>query len=121
MTIGDKVTTPWIRRFKPTDIGYVRLVCFPHAGGSASYFNPVSARFSPGVDVVALQYPGRQDRRNEPCVTDLGILADLFPHRKIVGIHAVDLVWGLGTLHCLTQQQPSGRSREPSGTAESAS
>jgi surfactin synthase thioesterase subunit len=77
VTIGDKVTTPWIRRFKPTDTGYVRLVCFPHAGGSASYFNPVSARFSPGVDVVALQYPGRQDRRNEPCVTDLGILADL--------------------------------------------
>jgi agmatine deiminase len=37
----------------------------------------------------------------------LGILADLFPERKIVGIHAVDLVWGLGTLHCLTQQQPA--------------
>jgi len=36
----------------------------------------------------------------------LGILADLFPRRKVVGIHAVDLVWGLGTLHCLTQQQP---------------
>jgi len=26
----------------------------------------------------------------------------------VIGIHAVDLVWGLGTLHCLTQQQPSG-------------
>lgn len=37
----------------------------------------------------------------------LGILAELFPTRKIVGIHAVDLVWGLGTLHCLTQQEPS--------------
>jgi agmatine deiminase len=36
----------------------------------------------------------------------LGILADLFPGRAVVGIHAVDLVWGLGTLHCLTQQQP---------------
>ena len=36
----------------------------------------------------------------------LGILAELFPMRKIVGIHAVDLVWGLGTLHCLTQQEP---------------
>ncbi len=36
----------------------------------------------------------------------LGILADLFPGRMVVGIHAVDLVWGLGTLHCLTQQQP---------------
>jgi agmatine deiminase len=38
----------------------------------------------------------------------LGILADLFPRRTVVGIHAVDLVWGLGTLHCLTQQQPGG-------------
>ncbi|MEW6125940.1 MAG: agmatine deiminase family protein [Acidobacteriota bacterium] len=37
----------------------------------------------------------------------LGILAELFPDRKIIGIHAVDLVWGLGTLHCLTQQQPA--------------
>jgi agmatine deiminase len=36
----------------------------------------------------------------------LGILAELFPSRKVVGIHAVDLVWGLGTLHCLTQQEP---------------
>jgi agmatine deiminase len=36
----------------------------------------------------------------------LGILAELFPGRTVVGIHAVDLVWGLGTLHCLTQQQP---------------
>ncbi|HEV3145678.1 MAG TPA: agmatine deiminase family protein [Gemmataceae bacterium] len=36
----------------------------------------------------------------------LGILADMFPDRKVIGIHAVDLVWGLGTLHCLTQQQP---------------
>jgi len=26
----------------------------------------------------------------------------------VIGIHAVDLVWGLGTLHCLTQQQPAG-------------
>jgi agmatine deiminase len=36
----------------------------------------------------------------------LGILAELFTDRPVVGIHAVDLVWGLGTLHCLTQQQP---------------
>ncbi len=36
----------------------------------------------------------------------LGLLAELFPDRPVVGIHAVDLVWGLGTLHCLTQQEP---------------
>jgi len=38
----------------------------------------------------------------------LNTLAELFPGREVVGIHAVDLVWGLGTLHCLTQQQPRG-------------
>jgi len=36
----------------------------------------------------------------------LGILAELIKDRPVVGIHAVDLVWGLGTLHCLTQQEP---------------
>jgi agmatine deiminase len=37
----------------------------------------------------------------------LGILAELFPDREVIGIHSVDLVWGLGTLHCMTQQQPA--------------
>jgi agmatine deiminase len=37
----------------------------------------------------------------------LNTLAELFPDRQVVGIHSVDLVWGLGTLHCLTQQQPA--------------
>jgi agmatine deiminase len=37
----------------------------------------------------------------------LGILSELFPNRSVIGIHSVDLVWGLGTLHCLTQQQPA--------------
>jgi agmatine deiminase len=37
----------------------------------------------------------------------LGILAEVFPGREVIGIHSVDLVWGLGTLHCMTQQQPA--------------
>ena len=40
----------------------------------------------------------------------LATLAELFPGRMVLGIHAVDLVWGLGTLHCLTQQQPASAS-----------
>ena len=36
----------------------------------------------------------------------LNTLADLMPAHRVVGIHAVDLVWGLGTIHCLTQQEP---------------
>lgn len=38
----------------------------------------------------------------------LGILGECFPNRTVCGIHAVDLVWGLGTLHCLTHEQPAG-------------
>lgn len=37
----------------------------------------------------------------------LGILSEIFANRKVVGIHALDLVWGLGTLHCLTHEQPA--------------
>jgi agmatine deiminase len=37
----------------------------------------------------------------------LGILAEVFPGREIVGIHCGDFVWGLGALHCMTQQQPA--------------
>ena len=37
----------------------------------------------------------------------LGILSELFLNRKVIGIHSVDLVWGLGTLHCLTKEQPA--------------
>jgi len=36
----------------------------------------------------------------------LNVLAECFPDREVVGINCVELVWGLGTLHCMTQQQP---------------
>nr|WP_315174567.1 agmatine deiminase family protein [uncultured Flavobacterium sp.] len=36
----------------------------------------------------------------------LNILADCFPNREIIGISAVDFIWGFGTLHCLSQQIP---------------
>jgi len=39
----------------------------------------------------------------------LDTLAECFPDRQVVGINCVELVWGLGTLHCMTQQQPAGK------------
>jgi agmatine deiminase len=50
--------------------------------------------------VIVPTFNDRNDR------VALNTLAELFPDRHVVGIHAVDLVWGLGTLHCLSQQQP---------------
>jgi len=63
----------------------------------ASYANFYIAN---GV-VIVPTFNDRNDR------VALNTLAELMPDREVVGIHAVDLVWGLGTLHCLTQQQPA--------------
>ncbi|QCD59793.1 thioesterase II family protein [Streptomyces hawaiiensis] len=66
----------WVRRFHPSDGAPRRLFCFPHAGGSASFFFPTSRSLAPGTDVLAVQYPGRQDRRNEPNIPDMAQMAD---------------------------------------------
>src|SRR6185436_5228837 len=88
------------------DVGNLRIVKLPFPrpvmmNGErlpASYANFYIAN---GVVLV----PTFNDSNDRPA---LNILAELFPDRQVVGIHAVDLVWGLGTLHCLTQQQPFG-------------
>jgi surfactin synthase thioesterase subunit len=67
----------WIRAFHPAPEAPVRLVCLPHAGGSAGFFFPLSRMLAPAVEVLAVQYPGRQDRRNEPVVRSMHVLADL--------------------------------------------
>ncbi|KOU18772.1 thioesterase II family protein [Streptomyces sp. WM6368] len=71
-----RTTGDWLRRFHPAEDAPVRLFCFPHAGGSASYYFPMSRALSPDADVLAVQYPGRQDRRHEACIDDLRELAD---------------------------------------------
>ena len=74
MTQPDR--NPWLRNFHPAPTARVRLVCFPHAGGSASYYFPLSAALAPEFEVYGLQYPGRQDRHSEPFVTSVDDLAD---------------------------------------------
>ncbi|PRY01764.1 thioesterase II family protein [Allonocardiopsis opalescens] len=68
--------TSWIRRFHASEQAAVTLLCFPYAGGSASFYFPVSRALAPSVEVLAVQYPGRQDRRAEARVEDIGELAD---------------------------------------------
>lgn len=67
-----------------------RLLCFPWAGASASVYRSWAAALPPGVELVAAQYPGREDRAREPFATDLEALADevvedLFDHVADVG------------------------------------
>ncbi|MFI6156909.1 thioesterase II family protein [Kitasatospora sp. NPDC051170] len=66
----------WLRSFDVQGGGVPRLVCFPHAGGSAAFYAPLAAALGPGVPVLAVQYPGRQDRRREPGIDNVPELAD---------------------------------------------
>ncbi|MEU8327935.1 alpha/beta fold hydrolase [Micromonospora sp. NPDC048839] len=66
----------WVRSFHNAEPGAAQLICLPHAGGSASFYFPMSRALSPRVDVLAVQYPGRQDRRTDPRIEDIGQLAD---------------------------------------------
>jgi surfactin synthase thioesterase subunit len=66
----------WCRRYRPASNPTARLICLPHAGGSAPFFRPVALALGAGIDVVAIQYPGRQDRRTEQPIRDMGVLAD---------------------------------------------
>lgn len=76
---------PWLRRFHRAPAAPVRLVYFPHAGGSASSCFQLSAALPPAVEVVAVQYPGRQERFAEPCIDSLAELADELP-RWLTGL-----------------------------------
>jgi surfactin synthase thioesterase subunit len=66
----------WCRRYRETADPVARLVCFPHAGGTAPFYRPVPFALRAEVEVVAIQYPGRQDRRGEPAIDSVPVLAD---------------------------------------------
>ena len=76
MTRSVDDTDLWVRRFHPAPSTPTQLVCFPHAGGSASFYFPLSRALATTTDVLTVQYPGRQDRRAEPCFDSVTELAD---------------------------------------------
>ncbi|MDH6577692.1 alpha/beta fold hydrolase [Kitasatospora sp. MAP5-34] len=66
----------WLRCYRPQPTAAVRLVCFPHAGSGAGAFRGWPELLPPSVELLAVQYPGREDRFNEPSATDLTSMAD---------------------------------------------
>jgi pyochelin biosynthesis protein PchC len=76
MTESAVGNSAWIRRFHPAAAAGIRLACFPHIGGAASFYRPISAALTPLAEVLAIQYPGRQDRANEKTLTDIHRIAD---------------------------------------------
>ncbi|MEU1333484.1 alpha/beta fold hydrolase [Streptomyces sp. NPDC005865] len=76
MTATTAGSSAWIRRYRPAEQARARLLCLPHAGGSASFYLRFARAFGPEIDVLTVQYPGRQDRWREPCVDSVTGLAD---------------------------------------------
>ncbi|MER7463211.1 alpha/beta fold hydrolase [Streptomyces sp. NPDC097981] len=66
----------WFRVHRRARQPRLRLVCFPHAGGSAQLFQSWPALLPADVEVLAVRYPGRQSRLLEPFAQDLPTLAD---------------------------------------------
>lgn len=78
---------PWYRRFRSPRDPVARVICLPHAGGSASFFHPLATAVGEDLDVVAVQYPGRQERLRERCLESVHELAE---HVLAATSHLVD-------------------------------
>jgi agmatine deiminase len=89
--------TPQGKQFTIVELPMPRPVIFRGQRLPASYANFYVAN---GV-VLVPTFHDPNDR------VALNTLAELFPGREVIGVHCVDLVWGLGALHCMTQQQPA--------------
>lgn len=85
MTVRPPTTSPsaarsdpgaWFRVHSRTRQPRLRLVCFPHAGGTAQLFQGWPALLPAHVELLAVRYPGRQNRILEPFAPDLPTLAD---------------------------------------------
>ncbi|WP_329468130.1 thioesterase II family protein [Streptomyces sp. NBC_01431] len=76
MTVTTAARTPWFMRHPAPRKARKRLVCLPHAGGTATFFHSWAGAVGEDVEVLATRYPGRQDRLAEPCPQDMAPLAD---------------------------------------------
>ncbi|MDJ0344790.1 alpha/beta fold hydrolase [Streptomyces sp. H10-C2] len=66
----------WLRRLRPRRDPSARLVCLPHAGGTASAYSPWIDRLPAGIELISVQYPGRHDRLAEPLLSSVPQIAD---------------------------------------------
>lgn len=67
----------WVRVLRASTVpARLRLVCLPHAGAGAAAYRPLARHLAEDVEVVAVQYPGREDRFSEPPLSRVQDLAD---------------------------------------------
>lgn len=66
----------WLQQYPTSDKAKYNLICFPHAGGGASFFRQWHQdKALQKYNIFAIRYPGRTERIGEPCYTDLKLLA----------------------------------------------
>jgi surfactin synthase thioesterase subunit len=76
-------TNNWLVPATPAADATRRLFCLPYAGGGASLFHPWRAHMPPGVALVAVQLPGRENRLREPAFTNVaGLVAAMGPRLR---------------------------------------
>ncbi|WP_026129078.1 thioesterase II family protein [Nocardiopsis prasina] len=68
--------SPWLRRPRRRPQADVRLICLPHAGGSASSLRPWQYLLPSGIEALTVQYPGREDRFGDPMVDTMHEVVD---------------------------------------------
>jgi agmatine deiminase len=85
------------RQFSVVELPMPRPIVFRNQRVPASYANFYIANGA----VLVPTFHDPNDR------IALSTLAQVFPDRDVIGVHSVDLIWGLGALHCMTQQQPA--------------
>lgn len=73
---GTASARDWLRCYRPRPLARVRLVCFPHASGNATFYRSWVDDLPNDIELVAVQYPGRLDRIHEVCVVDMNLMAD---------------------------------------------
>ncbi|MEE6259651.1 thioesterase II family protein [Plantactinospora sonchi] len=66
----------WFRAYRRVDNPTLRLICLPHAGGVPTAFRGWPPLLPEDVQMLAVCYPGRQDRLTEPCITTMDEMAD---------------------------------------------
>ncbi|MGY1438526.1 thioesterase II family protein [Streptomyces reniochalinae] len=112
---ADLRTDLWLRRLTRSADARARLVCLPHAGGSANFFFPFADSLPSTVEAYAVQYPGRQDRRTEPCLTTVEELADAVHPVLREGLPGLPLVLLGHSMGAIVAFEVAGR-MERSGT-----
>lgn len=64
----------WFINFNPNFNSTIRLFCFPYAGGGSSAFYPWKTYLANNIELIAIQYPGREGRFSEPLVSELKVI-----------------------------------------------